>query len=98
MGYIPPMDVKILGQTYAIKSKQDPQFTNEVASYVEARMKELSQKLGPVGHERLAVLTAMNMAGELLNLKKSLESSQHVLSKQVQELIHDVDQVLNQLV
>ena len=59
-------EVKILGKTYAVRSDYDSSFTNETAKLVDTRMRELMGKTGPIAAEKVAVLTALNFAGELL--------------------------------
>ena len=62
--------VKIGGQEYRIKSDADESWLHEVASHVDATMERVRQRSGTVDTRDLAVLTALNLARELLALRE----------------------------
>jgi len=56
--------VQIFGQRYPIRSALDPQYVQELASYVDERMRAAADQ-SPAGDSlRLAVLAALNIADE----------------------------------
>mgnify|MGYP001348711868 CR=1 FL=1 len=63
------IEVNILGKTYAFRSEFNQSFMNETAKIVNAKMEEIVNRTGTVTTEKIAVLTAMNLAGELLKTK-----------------------------
>ncbi len=63
-------EIKILGKTYSIRSEFDDRFTAQTADLVNGKMRELIGKMGPVAAEKIAVLAAMNFAGELLRFRR----------------------------
>ncbi|MCB0309404.1 MAG: cell division protein ZapA [Bdellovibrionales bacterium] len=88
------MDVKILGKTYAVKSEYDEQFALDTAGLVDRRIRELSAKVGPVSTERIAILAALNFAGELLQMKqKSKDRDQALVHKlsRISKLLESMD-------
>ncbi len=58
--------VKIYGRTYNIKSDSSSVSATDVAAYVDSKMTELSGARGRTSTMDLAVLTALNIAQELL--------------------------------
>lgn len=59
--------VEIAGERYTIRGEADAGYISEVARLVDERMRELSDAAAPgVSRSRLAVLTAINLADELM--------------------------------
>jgi len=65
-------EITVYGKTYRIKTDLDSVNPQDLADYVNAKMHELSG-----GHTKpstidLAILTALNIAGELFELKENV--------------------------
>lgn len=62
------VSVEIMGERYTIRGEAEPGYIAEVARIVDDRMRELRQGQGMAGlnRSRLAVLTAINIADELM--------------------------------
>lgn len=59
--------VEIAGERYTIRGEAEPGYIAEVARLVDERMRELRETSAtPVSRTRLAVLTAINIADELM--------------------------------
>jgi len=57
--------VNIHGQTYTLKGGNDPEYVQEVAAYVNERMKEVSENSSIGSATKVAILAAVNIADEL---------------------------------
>ena len=90
------VEVKIMGKTFQVKSQYEESFTTETADLVNAKMKELIGKSNQFSMETVAILAAMNIAGDLLkysrsedkrktDLRKTLESINIVLQEKQQQ-------------
>lgn len=77
------MEVKILGKNYSIKSDLDEEFTHQTAELVDRRIRELMAKLGPAPSERVAILAALNFAGELLQVKRKCRDRDEILRQKL---------------
>ena len=76
--------VHILGEEYRIASEGDPSEVQRVAEYVDRKMRELLERQGnrlPKG--KVAVLAAMDIAAELLNV---LQERQLITEKAHQKI------------
>ena len=62
--------IQIYGKTYSLKSSSDQMNMEEVAAYVDAKMRELAAVLSKTSSTDLAVLAALNIAQELIELQK----------------------------
>jgi len=58
--------VDILGEEFTIRGDADAEYIASVARLVDSRMKELRSSNKNMNKNRLAVLTALNLADELL--------------------------------
>jgi cell division protein ZapA len=85
------MEIKILGKTYSIRSDYDERFTAQTAELVNGKMRELAGKMGPNAAEKIAVLAAMNFAGELLKLRREEESRRTLLKQRTSLAIKLID-------
>ncbi len=85
------MEIKILGKTYSIRSEYDDRFTNQTAELVNGKMRELVGKMGPVATEKVAVLAAMNFAGELLRFRREEEDRRTTLRQKTSAIIKLID-------
>jgi cell division protein ZapA len=55
--------VEIFGQTYAVRAGTEPGYVEQLAAYVDEKMRETSRG-GAVDSVRIAVLAALNIADE----------------------------------
>ena len=67
----PVVHVHIFGTEYKIASQADPDHTREVARYVDRTMREIASSLSLRSVAKIAVLTAVNLADELLKEKQA---------------------------
>lgn len=80
-------EIRILGKTYSVRSELDPTFTVETADLVNSKMRELSGKARTLPTEKIAVLTAMNLAGELLRIKRHQDGLKQSLKSKTERLL-----------
>ena len=62
--------IQIYGKTYSLKSSSDQVGMEEVAAYVDTKMRELAEMRSKTSSADLAVLAALNIAQELIELQK----------------------------
>jgi cell division protein ZapA len=67
----PVVHVHIFGTEYRITSQAGPDHTREVARYVDRTMREIASSLSLRSVAKIAVLTAVNLADELLKEKRA---------------------------
>ncbi len=65
-------EITILGQKYVVKSDQDEVQLQQVAKYVDAKLREL-QRGGHVNTVRVAVMGALNIANEYFLFRRRME-------------------------
>ncbi len=89
--------IKINGKTYKIKNGSfsvDPQ---QVANLVDAKMRELSGARGSTSTQDLAVLTALNIAHDLLEVRRKMKdletSSETGLDRLIEFMEKEVENI-----
>lgn len=68
--------VRIGGREYAVRGSVSEEYIHKVAIYVDKKMEEISMKHPPLSTSMLAILTAINLADEVIKLKNEVESIQ----------------------
>jgi cell division protein ZapA len=79
------VELDIFGQTFTLIAEDESRL-QEVAKYVDAQMKELSQSTATIDSFRLAVLAALNIANERFDLADRLASKENAVQAQFDAL------------
>ena len=88
------VNVDIYGEKYTIKGDAAPDYIAEVANLVDRRMRELQQSsAGSMTKSRLAVLTALNVADELMQIRHTPQEDNEILNR-TRQLITLLDEGL----
>ncbi len=67
--------VNIMGEEYVLRSSSSKEYMYRVGSHVDQLMKSLAEKNIQMSKQRIAVLTALNLADELIRLREEKEDS-----------------------
>lgn len=86
--------VEIAGQKYPIRSNLDEQYVNELAAYVDQKMRAASDAAPASDLLGLAVLVALNIADEYFRARQSQNSTSGELNERAIRLERLVDQIL----
>ena len=65
--------VRIFGEEYPITGLDDPAYISKVADFVDARMQEIARQSRTRARDKVAILTALSLASELLEQSDKLE-------------------------
>ncbi|MFQ6093219.1 MAG: cell division protein ZapA [bacterium] len=78
--------VNIFGTEYPIKGDADPAYIEEIAGYVDAKMREVSKLLSLPSMTKVAILAAMNIADELFKERAEREKTVSQLEERAAEI------------
>lgn len=87
--------VEILGREYRIRGTEDEAYVREVARYVDAKLREVSQGSTLPPSDRVAILAAMNIADELFQLRRTATDEMSTIEKKTQNLISLLDESMS---
>ncbi|MBN2781338.1 MAG: cell division protein ZapA [Candidatus Marinimicrobia bacterium] len=90
-----PTKVTIYGQEFPLKGK-DPAFIHKVAAYVNEKMMEVGANMpGTTALDKIAIIAALNIAGELFQMKQDTQSVEEYIQNHSESLIKLIDDHLN---
>jgi cell division protein ZapA len=88
------VQIEVHGQRYPIKTELDPQYVEELAQFVEARM-ALAARTSPSSDAvGLAILTALNITDEYFRMRSQATSKSGSIAARTEALERMVDQAL----
>ncbi len=88
--------VEIFGQRLGVRADGDATRLQELARFVDDRMREVADRSSSVDTVKIAVLTALNIADELFTERESDQDvRQQNLEKQAQRLVVKLEDALN---
>ena len=83
--------IQIYGKTYSLKTSSDQVSTEEVAAYVDAKMRELAEVRSKTSSADLAVLAALNIAQELIELQKQNDANDKSHEEKIGRMIEALE-------
>ena len=86
--------IQIYGKTYSLKSSSSEVDAEEVAAYVDSRMKELAKARSKTATLDLAILAAINFAQELMELKIQARAKEEAEGETLRQLVEALDREL----
>ena len=84
--------IQIYGKTYSLKSSSDQVRTEEVAAYVDAKMRELAEVRSKTSSADLAVLAALNIAQELMELQNQIEANEKAQDEKIVRMLEALEE------
>lgn len=87
--------VRIFGEEYPITGSTDPAYISKIADHVDSRMHEVSEHALTQSREKVAILTALSLASELLEKTTDLEQFSEQQAGRIDRLLSDLDRALS---
>ena len=88
--------VEIYDQTYQLRGS-DPEYINQLADFVDTKMRLIAQSASTVDSLRVAVLAALNIADEYLMLKRKFDAIDSDYHARAEQLSGALDEVLEEV-
>lgn len=87
--------VEVFGQRLGLRSDGDAAHLQELARFVDLRMREVADRSSSVDTVKIAVLTALNIADELFQERETdQDARQQQLEKQAERLVTKLENAL----
>jgi cell division protein ZapA len=74
-------EVYIFGDKYRLKTDEDEVFVNEIATYLNNKMREIEKQSNVLTTSKIAVLAAFNIAAECVKLRNELDISSKIVKE-----------------
>jgi len=85
------VEIKVFGQTYTVKTDAEEEYIQEVARYVNEKMEEVLKKTKSVSTLNVAILTALNIADDLLREKEKRTDLLRDVEAKSRDLVEKID-------
>ena len=73
------VEVKILGQSYSIRTEEDEAYIRSLAQYVDEKLKEIYSVAPNITHVKAAIMAAFGIADEFFKLKMEQENLDRII-------------------
>lgn len=88
--------VEIFGQRLGLRADGDAEQLQELARFVDQRMREVADRTSSVDTVRIAILTALNIADELYRERETdQDDRQRKLEEQAERLVLKLEEALS---
>ena len=88
------VQVQIFGHSYTIRGEADQDYIMGVASYVDRKMREITEKVPVASLSKVAILASLNIADELFKERSRHEQNQDLLDQRAARLNAVLDDLL----
>jgi cell division protein ZapA len=85
------VEIKVFGQTYTVKSDAEEDHIQEVAQYVNEKIEDVLKKTKSISSLNVAILTALNLADDLLKEKERRAALLRAIERKSKELTEKID-------
>ena len=90
------MEVTILGRTFRIAcTPEEEAQVRQAVDYLDARMREIRDAGKVVGHERIAIMAALNITHELLTLRLADGFDMGSFKRRMQRMVASIDEAMS---
>jgi len=87
--------VVIFGEEYSVRSSDDAEYVMNIADYVDKKMREIAAKNKSMSPNKIAILTALNLAGELFDLKRKSGDDLSEVDTRAKNILEMLDKKLS---
>lgn len=91
MGKERSIEIKVFGQTYTVKTDAEEDHIQEVAKYVNEKMSEVLKNTRSVSTLNVAILTALNIADDLLKEREKRTAILREIEVRSKDLAEKID-------
>jgi cell division protein ZapA len=85
------VEIKVFGQTYTVKTDAEEDHIQAVAQYVNEKISEVLKRTRSVSSLNVAILTALNIADDLLREKEKRRALLHEIETKSRDLAEKID-------
>ena len=89
------VEIKVFGQTYTVKTDEEEDYIRRVAQHVNEKMEEVLRKTRSVSTLNVAILTALNIADDLLRERDKREALVKEVQIKSRNLVEQIELKMN---
>ncbi len=85
------VEIKVFGQVYTVKTDADEGHIQRVAQYVNEKMDEVIKNTKSVSSLNVAILTALNVADDLMREKEKRQALLQQIERKSKDLVEKIN-------
>lgn len=85
------VEVNIMGQKLQIRSDSDEAYVEEIAAFVDKKIREIVARTKSVASTQVVILAAMNIADEFFKYKQKVGVKHSNVAKKLEAMIEHID-------
>ncbi|HWF38968.1 MAG TPA: cell division protein ZapA [Candidatus Acidoferrales bacterium] len=89
------MKIEIFDQSYNVNAEGNEEYIQELAAYVDAKMREVAEATRMADSLKVAVLAALNIADEMHSLRDRQQQLEGPVRQRVEKCVAMVDKALD---
>ena len=89
-----PIKLKILDHVSFVKSEEEAEKVQEIARYVDEKMREIKDKSEGLGDQKTAILAALEIASEYFRVLKERDELLESIRDRTNALIYHIDSMV----
>ena len=90
------IQVEIFGQIYKVRGDEDQGYIEELARYVDSKMKAIAETTRTIDSLKVAILAALNIADEYFKLERDHKGSEKRVAERASELADALDEAIRE--
>ena len=90
------MKIDIYDQSYNVNADQNEEYLQELAAYVDSKMRAVGEAARTVDSLKVAVLAALNIADEMFTLRERQREIEGPMRQRVEKCVIPVEKALEQ--
>ena len=90
------MKIDIYDQSYNVNADQNEEYLQELAAYVDSKMRAVGEAARTVDSLKVAVLAALNIADEMFTLRERQREIEGPMRQRVEKCVILVEKALEQ--
>lgn len=90
------MKIDIYDQSYNVNTDQNEEYLQELAAYVDSKMRAVGEAARTVDSLKVAVLAALNIADEMFTLRERQREIEGPIRQRVEKCVTLVEKALEQ--
>jgi cell division protein ZapA len=90
------VEVRILGETYALRSDTSAEYTQRVAEHVDRMAREIREESGVMDQKKIAILAALAVTDQLFRMRDGVEVVKGLAEKRAERLTGEILGVVEQ--
>ena len=89
------LSIQIVGKFYDVKCPTDQvQTLQQAAQFLDIKMRDIRNNFLHLNEERLAIMAALNITSELLQMQKLVPENNEELAAKIKNIQHKIHEVL----